>query len=93
MYKLVNAVKRNEESPNTFHIPTAEEISMVKVGTFVKLIFEENGQGERMWVGVYFAKDGHFEGMLDNEPVKISSLKIRGKVTFKSENIIDILKV
>lgn len=95
MYILENGVERNKQHPDTFKIPTIEEIGELKVDDLVKLMFNENGTVERMWVIVSEIEafdDGklRFKGTLDNEPYELKSVGLGDVIEFSSENIISI---
>lgn len=94
-WELVNAREMNQAHPDTFHVPSAEELKNVKVGSIVKLGLDvvdakESPGNERMWV-VVSARDGNeFVGKLDNDPVVIRGLKYEDTISFKKDNILDI---
>lgn len=87
---LDNAVARNKEFPDTFEIPSDSEIAKVKVGDYVKLIFQSDEGTERMWVKVAVRNGTNFGGRLANDPVLISIIVITDYVEFDSEHIVDI---
>lgn len=94
-YYLENAFELNKEYPDTFKIPSKEEIDSLKVNDLVKLIFvEKNGNPEtvpeRMWVKIIEINKDDFVGILDNKPYYIESIKYGDEIVFKIENIIDI---
>ena len=92
MYTLIDGVKRNEENPKTFHIPSKEEIGQLKKGDHVKLGFEEEGNCERMWVKIVdIVGEDHFVGMLDNQPLGLETIKLHDVVEFEANQIINIL--
>ncbi|WP_460271755.1 hypothetical protein [Bacillus sp. NEAU-Y102] len=52
-YTLVDGEMQNKLTPETFEVPTKEEVKDIVVGDYVKAGFEEEGkQTERMWVQV-----------------------------------------
>jgi len=55
----------------------------------VKADFVEDGHSEHMWVQVNEFKDGHFLGLLANEPNTIKSIKYRDKLTVKRDDVED----
>lgn len=92
-WQLVDAQKMNREHPDTFHIPTEEEINMLTVGSFVKLGFEVNDDdatSERMWVEVTARENDDFIGELNNDPATIRGLKYKDVITFKALNIMSV---
>jgi uncharacterized protein YegJ (DUF2314 family) len=97
-WHLVNAEERAKETPDTFKIPAAQERKALEKGALAKLIFElddinlssNEAEGERMWVEITSAKDGRYEGKLDNDPEVVKALKAEDKVVFAAENIIEI---
>ena len=62
----------------------------IAIGEFVKLPFEQEEIVEHMWVTVSKESNGMFEGELDNDPYKISNIKIGDKVVFEFEDIEDL---
>ena len=90
-YTPINAVERNRENPDTFWIPPKEDRMGVKTGSHVKLIFEADADGERMWVLVTRNKSGVYKGTLDNHPVFDHDLYHGDTVKFTAENIIAIM--
>lgn len=90
MYTLLDGVKQNSLHPETFEIPSKEEIQQLTIGDVVKLGFEKkDDMTERMWVIITHISGDQFEGKLDNDPV-IIDIKIGDKVEFKAKNIIGI---
>jgi hypothetical protein len=75
----------------TFDVPTREELLAVKVGDFVKVIFESlRGGCERMWVKLTKCDPGElWEGTLANDPV-IVPLKHGDVVSFHPYDSISI---
>lgn len=97
-WKLDSAKEMNRKHPDTFEIPTDEEINSLAVGDHVKLLFVPNEGikekfGERMWVKINdIWEDNTFVGNLDNEPITISDLKHGDIIMFKSEHVAGTLK-
>lgn len=95
----------NEEYPDTFSIPTAEERNKVIPTDFVKLGFEVAGEdeesddgvttfNERMWVQVKGAYGPYLWGTLSNEPSFEGSeigLEFGSEVIFLPEHILSIM--
>lgn len=94
---LENVEHRAKKYPTTFQIPSREERTALPLGTFVKLVFigargsdgAATGRGERMWVEIVEIKDGHYRGILRNDPVVIRDLHIGALVDFGPEHIAD----
>lgn len=74
------------------HIPSKSDILKVGKGTFVKLVFSEGEKSERMWVRVTQKEGSDFEGILDNDPYQLISIKCGDLVKFKADNIINIFE-
>lgn len=91
MYTLVDAKKKNMESPRSFEVPSKAEIKSLKSGDYVKLTFQEEVNSERMWVKIISIGDDNFHGMLINEPVNLTSIKVEDMVIFNTKNILDVL--
>lgn len=62
----------------------------VKVGEFAKIRFEaENGlTSESMWIKVTKVNGDELEGVLDNDPIFIKSVKYGDIVKFKKEGVL-----
>lgn len=92
-YTLENIKELNRQSPRINPRPTDEEISNLKVGDLVKLIFKldtptENGfNGERMWIIIREISGNTFKGELNNEPYHLKSVKCGDIVKFTKDNI------
>lgn len=92
-YTLIDGVLRNYENPDTFEIPTLEERQGALEGDLVKVGFECKGEdmgGERMWVEIDTAENGHYTGTIANHPFVIPNLRFGDEVTFSSKHIISI---
>lgn len=65
---FINAIEKNKEHPETFHIPALEEILAVKVGDNVK-IANAGSCSERFWVQVTSIdpKNEVIKGTVNNE--------------------------
>lgn len=96
-YTLENVVKRNQADPRHFLIPRSDELTHLTVGDMVRLIFRlnqplENGcNAERMWVEISAITDGHYKGILTNQPQFITTINIMDELTFSEEHIATIL--
>lgn len=79
-----------------------EEISLIKVGDIVKLVFEldepkSDKEGnvvhaERMWVQVVSVSGEVLKGELDNDPIYLNKIQAGDEITFSKENVFDIWK-
>lgn len=93
MFRLLDAQARNRLHPDTFPVPSAEELAKVKVGDYVKLGIEVSVPGgpnaERMWFRV--VEPGL--GQLDNDPIlgKFHQLEIGDTLKFEPRHVVDIL--
>ena len=74
-FRLASAVKRNQEDPQGFVIPTRAERESIKRGWFAKLLFQPgtaahgDESAERMFVEVVEVAEGRYVGRLVNDPV------------------------
>lgn len=92
-YTLVDGELQNKLTPETFEIPTKDEVSGIEVGDYAKLGFEEEGKyTERMWVRVISIGDSVFTGVLDNFPQQLDTISCADEVTFAAKHILSILK-
>lgn len=72
---FIDGIERNRENPKTFGIPTAQEISEVQPGWWIKVGLEKKAPaewergGERFWLKVTSVdkKSGLFVGQVDND--------------------------
>ncbi len=96
-WTLGDGLARNAEHPESFWVPSAEEVSMLEPGDSVKLMFEAKGWthglhgcgAERMWVKITKVQGDKFEGTLSNVPAVWNHLDWGDKVTFSRKHIID----
>ena len=94
-WHLVDARKRNREHPDTFYIPSKEEITALTVGSFIKLGFEvddndADASSERMWVEITSIDSDKFVGKLSNDPATIRGLKYNDTIHFSDINILNV---
>lgn len=96
--KLLSAEEANQQSPETFHIPTLQQRLTIPPGTLVKLMFavppqEGYPNAERMWVLVATAtmmgKVTRYVGMIQNDPGFIEGLAYGDVIKFTSAHIVD----
>lgn len=86
----MDAQKVHRLHPETFEVPTQEELNTIRAGDHVKLCFNNK---ERMWVEVVGITDtGVISGIVDNKPVCEGSPKYKHPVVFCRENVYNILK-
>lgn len=95
MYTLDDGVALQKEYPDTFFIPSGAEKSRLQKNDTVKLIFRTDDAVERMWVNIThdpIQKNGLlvFQGVLDNSPYELKSLKLGDSINFTENNIIKI---
>lgn len=96
-YTLIDGVARNKAYPRTFEIPGEKERTSLTAGMFAKCGFESAaGGGERMWVivkrRVGKGANLHYKGVLDNDPIVLTHIKLKDRVTFWPEHILSILE-
>lgn len=86
---FTNAQEQAKEHPDTFQIPTQEEIKEIKLGDNVKICTE----GERFWARVIdISSSGEVIGSVNNdlELTYRHDLSFGDIVTFRVDNIYDI---
>lgn len=95
-WQLMSGAQRNAEHPESFWIPSEEEIETLQVGDLVKLLFEAKGwthdlgmSGERMWVKITAIKNASLIGELANQPIVWNHLNHGDKIRFQKHHIID----
>ncbi len=93
--KLVDAIERSIQNPETFKVPSHEELNAVTLGDYVKVILvPDDGRAERVWLQVTAVGITTFEGVLDSIPLQSELLPPRGSVlVFQKNNVIDIEKL
>lgn len=65
----------------------------VDIGKFAKLKFTGERRAEYMWVRVIAAnkRKEEYEGIVDNDPIFVTSVKCGDKVKFKKEDVFDVM--
>ena len=53
MTPFIDARMMARDFPETFHVPSSEEIATLNVGDFVKVACEFKDGGERFWVQIF----------------------------------------
>lgn len=81
----VNANEMNSKYPNTFDIPTQNELENITIGDTVKI---SNGF-ERFWVEVKEITNLYLIGRVDNELIT-NEYSLNDYVMFEKRNIYDI---
>ena len=82
----VNVKIINQHNPESFEIPTTNELDDIKLGYSVKI---SNGM-ERFWVEIVEKKDLYLIGRIDNKLVYCQNYDYGNYVMFEKHNIIDI---
>lgn len=93
-YKLVNAVKRAAENPDTFHIPDIAERYAVQPGDSLKVAMEDStgeNPGERFWVTVVRFEDLRIIAAVDN-PLVFVPFDLWEEIEIAPEHIMDIVR-
>lgn len=94
-WNVESGVAMNAKYPDSFWVPSAEEIHTLEPGDFVKLLFAPKGlthdepSAERMWVKITKIRGDKFEGTLANQSVCFGHLDWGKRIKFSSEHIID----
>ena len=87
-YTLVDCWERNKKHPKTFEIPTKMKLKELKVGSIVKLIFDDR---ERMWVEIMGKRLNTWIGRLDNKPYDLTHLKLNDEIEFENKHICEVI--
>jgi uncharacterized protein YegJ (DUF2314 family) len=61
----------------------------IEVGDYAKIRFEDDGQGEYMWVKVTNVTGDKLEGTLNNDPVRVKNIKCGDLVLFDKGDVCD----
>lgn len=69
---FVNAKEMNRLNPDTFSVPTDEELSLLKKGDFVKVCVDNK---ERFWVRVTEICGDEITGDVNNDLVMVDSIQ------------------
>lgn len=94
-YTLSDVVDIHNQYPETFEIPTTDEVNNIKIGDYCKLIFKVDqlsyrADAERMWVKVTSIDGNQYVGTLANDPVVVD-LVFGGVIAFGMRNIASIM--
>jgi len=93
---MVNCAQRHKENPESFPIPSDDDIAALSAGDTVKIIFEfcekQPGRplGERMFVRIVERHGAGFMGTLDSEPQLMVGLKADDLIAFFAHHIVQI---
>lgn len=91
-YDLENLENRAMQYPDTFHVPSFNQLVGLVKGDFVQLHFRFNGQVERMWVLFDKFEDYELVGTLANDPVDSPYIKHGDVIHFFAHNVGKLLK-
>ena len=93
-YTLDSGVDAQAESPETFHLPSANDRRSLGRGDFAKLIFRFSDSNrefvERMWVRVEAVGPEGYVGILDNNPYGMVEVRAGARVKFIADHVIQI---
>jgi hypothetical protein len=93
-YTLDSGVDAQGESPQTFHIPSANDRASLGRGDFAKLIFRFSDGNrefvERMWARVESVGPEGYVGILDNNPCGTVEVLAGARVKFTPNHVIQI---
>lgn len=95
-FKLENVRIRHQKNPETFQIPSENDLEKLEEGDIVKLIFVIPAMSahhdflERMWVEISDKARDEYRGILSNSSIHSSELQPGKIIHFKSENIASI---
>lgn len=89
-YKLVDAEKEFKNSHPPL-IPTLQIRKSLKPKNFAKVIFQGKPR-ERMWIRITKLIPGGYEGILDNSPAHLKTVKYKDIIKIKYNNIIAVMK-
>jgi hypothetical protein len=89
MNEFLDAQQGHNKNPNTFWIPSQEEINNLRVGNYVKIC--ENK--ERFWVELTLVDldGGKLVGRVDNDLVHSHSFKYNDIIKFEKKNVMGIM--
>lgn len=87
---FTNARKMHELHPDTFWVPSSEELDSVAVGDFLKVCLES--AKERFWCKVSsIADDGSFDCVVNNE-LLTDELSLGDSVVILRDEVYDTMK-
>ena len=90
MTPFIDARMMARDFPETFHVPSSEEIATLNVGDFVKVACEFKDGGERFWVQIFEldSKRRWFKGDVSNV-LGTNEMNFGDEVTVFANNIYD----
>jgi hypothetical protein len=86
MARFVDAQAMHRKHPTTFEVPSAKQLTELKVGDFVKI----NANHERFWVKLTRVNGKKLEGVVDNKLIQ-RGLKLGQKVRFETKHIYSVM--
>ncbi len=95
-YELTDGQEMHRLHPDTFWAPSDHDLALLTVGDFVKLGFEYDGEGERMWVLVTqlpTETDPNIHGRLSNQPAAIDGLSHGMEVVFETRHVLNFEEI
>jgi hypothetical protein len=88
MKEFIDAVQKNKKHPDTFKIPSKENLDKMEEGFHVKV----GHNGERFWAIVSSIEEsGTIFGVVDNDLVNDQPFKYGDKIMFERRHILDII--
>lgn len=81
--KFEDAMHMHQLYPETFDVPSAEELNELKIGDSVKLCCN----GERFWTKIIDMIDGKFLGVVNNRLVRNVQINMGSIVEFERRHI------
>jgi hypothetical protein len=83
MHKFTNAQKMHEKHPDTFEVPSKEELNVITLGESVKISHEN----ERFWVTVTGIDKNTITGTVDNDLFCKHPFQLGDTISFKKHHI------
>jgi len=85
---LVNAQEMAREHPNTFRVPSEEEVlDFIEAGDYVKLCVDE----EKFWVKVTQVSVDNLKGTVDSQLIN-TPRDVGDEIEFHKDNIFEVRK-
>jgi len=85
---FINGQEMNKQNPDTFHIPSQEELDTLKEGVFIKV----GHNAERFWAEITSIEDsGSIYARVDNDLLNEHPFKCDDKILVENKHILDIL--
>jgi len=87
MLEFVDAQDMARQYPDTFGVPTNEELAGIKSGDSVKV----SHNNERFWVTVTrISKKGVITGRVDNDLICVQPFKYKDRIVFETRHVYSI---